>query len=187
MPHSQDAELSMSVRLTLYQDAVDNLRLAKQQQWNVAYYTVAVVAGIIGLRGTTTDQSGQSGMEPPELWILTFSGVLLSWAATYYLCKYQAWMVKSRSRCTILLKGLPDEQRKIWTELRPQEEKGFFYDADFFLVFALVGVLAAFLIGWYVSRALLPALFAALFALILSAGTVFCIASRNRTANRRQA
>jgi drug/metabolite transporter (DMT)-like permease len=77
-------------------------------------------------------------------------------------------MTKYRDRCARLLVGLPPDQRKIWEDLAPKKQKGFFYDGQFLLLFVIIGVVGAFVIAWFVGEQFISAAIAGLLALTIS-------------------
>jgi hypothetical protein len=77
-------------------------------------------------------------------------------------------MKKYRERCVVLLQGLPDRQREIWEALNPNKEKQLYYGADFFIPLGGTGLIASFLVAWWVSRDLATALIALAVAAAIS-------------------
>ncbi len=181
--NSKSEQLSMDVRLTLFRDAVDNLRMAKQQQWLVAYYVVLLFAGIIGLHSLLIDD-GRHIVEGLERIIFTYSGVVVAAGEAYFIFCYQAWMKKYRNRTTILMKDLPAAHGNVWQTLNPKSEKGLMYGLDFVLMFLTVGVVGASVIAWYVTRTLsytLIALLAAIFVDVLVGAIFWCLSEKQST------
>jgi uncharacterized integral membrane protein len=88
------AELRLS-----YEDALSNIRWAKQQQWQVGYYILLVYVAIIGYAELAEVRpSGMSWRESAPAVILISLSVLVALVGARFLCSYQAFMMQERTR-----------------------------------------------------------------------------------------
>jgi hypothetical protein len=125
--------------LSYHRLLVDDIKYAKSQQWRLAYYTLLLLAAVIGL-----SKALDSG---PEVKIILFiTSVLLAVAGTYFLRKFQKDLTRYRQNISKVREKFPNDLREIAT-YEPAEGAPTYY-ADF--LHLLIGVIwaAVIFVAW---------------------------------------
>lgn len=113
-----------------YQDALDNLRYAKRQQWQLTYYGVILQAGIIGLSGfkAATNKVVVDGFVLGGLSIAVNAGVLWIMYNLQSFIQRERWIVRK-----IRDEYFSSEFRK--TRTFKVGHQNILYDVDFQILF----------------------------------------------------
>ena len=100
MEEAKTESPKLSDWLSYHRLLVDDIKYAKSQQWRLAYYTLLLLAAIIGLSKTL-------GSGPEVKIILFVTSLALAVAGTYFLRKFQKDLTRYRQNISKVREKFP--------------------------------------------------------------------------------
>ena len=94
----------------LFDDARDNIRFAKQQQWLISSYALLILAAISSIYQIERFKS----LRLSDWWMYTLCicSFVVSSLATFYLCKFHNWLRGERMRLYRVRQNFSEEFRR---------------------------------------------------------------------------
>jgi uncharacterized membrane protein len=142
MEESKTESAKLSDWLSYHRLLVDDIKYAKSQQWSLTYYTLLLLATVVGLSKTL-------GSGPEVKIILFLVALIIAVAGTHFLRKFQKDLTRYRQNISKVREKFPKDLKKI-ADYVPAEGDPTYY-ADF--LHLLIGAIwvAAIFTAWAIN------------------------------------
>ena len=151
--------------LALFENATNDIRFGKQQQWNVAYYVLLVFASIVAMTYSLGDFSERIG--PDFKIVLEVGTVAVAVAGIYLVFSFQAFMCKQRRTLNRLYR-LHFHCEFAQARGSPQIDVSFLKDPEITLAIVAVELTGCCLVTWVLTESAFDVAISGLVLLILT-------------------